>query len=301
MTTTPVLREGRPADLAAVEELASDSGCIRWGGMPRLTETLLTQRWQQPQLPQALIQVVETGNRIEGYADVYLASPSLAKFHGIASRPDAARTLIDWARTEATSRAIGLQARLPVIQDGVAVSPGVADHPAYDLLTDVGFRVSSTTRRMRLPRHSRPPAPALPPPYRLRDFDESLLPSLLATYYAAWPRDYSEDETPAKLASTFRRAAADLHLALGDGGGVVGYVLTTRTQEYGAIDEVAVHPDHHRRGLGEVLVLTAIESLGDRVIYLVVIDDNPAIRLYERLGFSVLDENLDLVLAEQGR
>ena len=144
---------------------------------------------------------------------------------------------------------------------------------------------------------SRLPPPALPPSYRRRNFDESLLPSLLATYYAAWPPDYPEGETPARLASTFRRAAADLHLVVADDGDVVGYVLTSRWPEYGEIDEVAVHPDHRRRGLGETLVLTAIESLGDQMIELIVMDDNPARRMYERLGFDVVDERLDLDLA----
>ncbi|MCY4130820.1 MAG: GNAT family N-acetyltransferase [Gammaproteobacteria bacterium] len=62
------------------------------------------------------------------------------------------------------------------------------------------------------------------------------------------------------------------------------------------MDEVAVHPSHRRKGLGEVLTLWAIQNLGDRTITLVVMDENPARNLYEKLGFVVWEERLDLML-----
>ena len=156
MTTTPVLRSGLPADLVAVQDLAANVDGTRWGGLPRLTETLLAQRWRQRQLPPALIQVVEMADRVQGYSDIRLASPTMATFDGVASGPDAARALIDWACKEANRRTTDLHTTLFVIEAGVAVRPRVADRPVYSLLADAGFRVSSTTRRMRLPRTREP-------------------------------------------------------------------------------------------------------------------------------------------------
>lgn len=71
--------------------------------------------------------------------------------------------------------------------------------------------------------------------------------------------------------------------------------MLSRTADAGVIDEVAVHPAHRSKGLGAALVRFAIKSLGDRSITLVIMNENPARRLYERLGFVVVEEHLDLV------
>ena len=99
---------------------------------------------------------------------------------------------------------------------------------------------------------------------------------------------------------SFRQATRDdLHLVVAHNGDVAGYVLTSRAPEGGVIEEVAVHPTHRRKGLGEALTLAAIRSLGDCTITLVVMDDNPVRTLYERLGFLVWEERVDLVLARR--
>lgn len=147
-----------------------------------------------------------------------------------------------------------------------------------------------------------PEPKALPRSYRFARFNESLLPALLATYYAAWPGDYYAGEETADIADAFRQAHSDdLHLAVANNGDVAGYVLTSRAPEGGVIDEVAVHPAHRRKGLGEALTRAAVRSLGHRTITLIVLDDNPARRLYERLGFAVWEERLDLVLDRHSR
>ena len=149
---------------------------------------------------------------------------------------------------------------------------------------------------MRLRRNGESEYRTLPQSYRLIDYDESLLSALIATYYAAWPKDYYEGDETSDIAEIFRQAnPSDLRLVISDAGEVVGYVLLSRTTEYGVIDEVAVHPAHRRRGLGEVLTQWAIRVLGDLTITLVVMDDNPARFLYEKLGFVVWEERLDLI------
>ncbi|MDE0422857.1 MAG: GNAT family N-acetyltransferase [Gammaproteobacteria bacterium] len=292
MTARLSLRQPRPDDLAAIENLAADIGCIRWGGAKRLAE-----RWQQ--LPATGIRVAEAAAVVQGYCDIHQASPTFPSwFHGIASNLDAARELIDWACEEA-GRGSTLQTSLFAKEAGQTLRPDVVDRPVYRLLGAAGFRPSSKTTIMRLAAET-PEPKALPRRYRLVPFDESLLPALLATYYAAWPKDYYAGDDSTDIADLFRQANRDeMHVVVADNGDVAGYVLTSRTADSGVIDEVAVHPAHRRKGLGEALTLTAIRSLGDRAITLVVMDDNPARGLYERLGFAVWEERFDLVLARR--
>ena len=297
MTASPLLRPGRHDDLAAIGNLASDMGLIRWGGLARLTAEQLAERWRKPQFPAHLIQVAETAGGVQGYSDIYQASTKLAWFHGIASNLDTARALIGRTSGEAASRAVTLQTSLFAMQAGRTLRPDVVERPVYSLLVAAGFRPSSTTRHMRRAPGDTP-APQLPRSYRLASFNESLLPSLLTTYYATWPSDYYRGDDTASIADIFRQARSDdLYLALAGNGDVAGYVLASRTPELGVIDEVAVHPAHRGQGLGEALVLQAMQSLGDRRISLVVMDDNPAQRLYERLGFALWEDRVDLVLA----
>ena len=206
-----------------------------------------------------------------------------------------ARTLIDWACEEAVCRGTPLQTSLFVKEAGQTLRPDVVDRPVYRLLGGAGFGPSSRTTTMRLAAEPTEPK-ALPQGYRFAHFNESLLPALLATYYAAWPEDYYAGDDIAGIAGSFRQAPGDdLHLVVADNGDVAGYVLTSRPPEGGVIDEVAVRPAHRRKGLGEALARAAIRSLGDRTITLVVLDDNPARRLYERLGFAAWEERVDLV------
>ena len=295
MTAHLRLRLARKDHLAAIEDLAAGPGCIRWGILPRLTAKLLAERWHK--LSPSLIRVAEAADIVQGYGDISQASPTHPRwFHGITPNLDAARTMIDWACEDAASRGSALQTSLFAKQAGQTLQPDVVDRPVYRLLVAAGFRPSSTTTTMRLV--AKPPEPkALPRRYRFAQFNESLLPALLVTYYAAWPKDYYEGEDTADIVDLFRQANSDdLLLVIADNGDVAGYVLTSRTPEAGVIEEVAARPAHRRKGLGEALTLAAIGSLGDRTITLVVMDDNPVRSLYERLGFAVWEERVDLVL-----
>ena len=188
-----------------------------------------------------------------------------------------------------------LQTSLSSVEEGRTIFQNVVDHPIYAPLAERGFRSFSTTRVMRLLPDSEAEQRLLPESFRLTPYDETLLPSLMATYFASWPKDYYQDDDSDSIASIFREAHDDdLRLLISGIGDVVGYVLLSRTTEFGVIDEVAVHPSHRRKGLGEALTQWAIRDLGDRTITLVVMDENPARFLYEKLGFVVWEERLDL-------
>lgn len=55
----------------------------------------------------------------------------------------------------------------------------------------------------------------------------------------------------------------------------------------GHIEDVAVHPDHQKKGVGKSLVLHLLERARERGCYKVVLDCKPALdTFYERCGFK---------------
>ena len=75
-----------------------------------------------------------------------------------------------------------------------------------------------------------------------------------------------------------------------DEGVVVGYIGSQMVFPESDIMNVAVHPQHRRLGIGEILVETLIRhlvNLGCESLTLEVrVSNEPAIALYEKLGFA---------------
>ena len=298
MSAFVTLRPVGADDVGGIEQLAADDSCVRWGGLTRLTAEMLVDRWQKPQFLQSLIQVAESTNGLLGYSDVYQVSPKLVRFHGVATDVEVAGSLIDGTRNDIESQDTNLQTSLSATEEGRILFTSISDHPLYKLLAERGFVPVSTTRIMRFLPKSRFEKRNMPKSFQLVAFDETLLSSLMETYYAAWPKDYYHGEEEEEIAGIFRQAhSEDLRLVISNMGDVAGYILLDRTPELGVIDEVAVHPMHRRKGIAEALINLAIDSLGDRAISLVLMDENPARFLYEKLGFIVHEERLDLVCA----
>jgi predicted GNAT family acetyltransferase len=62
-----------------------------------------------------------------------------------------------------------------------------------------------------------------------------------------------------------------------------------RVEGWGEVSAVCVHPDGQRQGLGEAVTLAAAEAIigrGDRAMLHVRSGNDPAHRLYQRLGFA---------------
>jgi ribosomal-protein-alanine N-acetyltransferase len=75
------------------------------------------------------------------------------------------------------------------------------------------------------------------------------------------------------------------------GSAIVGYVGFRRQDGEGHITTIAVHPDFRRRGLGEFLLLAALDkmlTLGvDRVTLEMRPSNDVAYQLYRKYGFAV--------------
>lgn len=80
-------------------------------------------------------------------------------------------------------------------------------------------------------------------------------------------------------------------LALGEGGGLLGYAVLSVVLDEGSLDNIAVAPEHRRRGVAEALLsaLTGFSREKLAVLMLEVRASNvPAIALYEKHGFAAV-------------
>ncbi len=83
------------------------------------------------------------------------------------------------------------------------------------------------------------------------------------------------------------------------GGTVVGYAVTGRAGPISYLQRLAVHPDAQRRGIATMLVNDALHwaaRRGARTMLVNTQDQNhPAVALYERLGFRLEPDGLDVL------
>ena len=73
-------------------------------------------------------------------------------------------------------------------------------------------------------------------------------------------------------------------------GAVVGYLDVENEGEFVALNNIRVAPSMQGRGLGGALVRRVIAEAVPKPVQLRVLRVNPARRLYERLGFRVIEE-----------
>ena len=75
-----------------------------------------------------------------------------------------------------------------------------------------------------------------------------------------------------------------------ENGEVVGYIGSQSVLGESDMMNVAVHPDHRRKGVAEALITALSDSLkarGNEVLTLEVrVSNTPAIALYDKLGFT---------------
>ncbi len=98
----------------------------------------------------------------------------------------------------------------------------------------------------------------------------------------------------------FGTGPADYCLVADEDGSVIGAVWTRIMNDYGHVDDdtpslaISLYREHRGRGIGTALIQRMLELLkeqGYRQASLAVQKANYAVRLYEKLGFRVVDEN----------
>ena len=269
------LRTASARDLDAVLALVKQGTPWRCGVGPSAAESL---RDGFERRGEAAIAVLEHRGTLSGFVRLGPRAASGCELRAIATdEPEFAR-LLDWAVDACPPRTV------------VWTSCTVTE-PAKALLRARSFAPGISQRTMQL--HKRVVAAnPLVEPYRLVPFDQSRLPSLLATYRAAWP-DEGVDAAQARR-SLLESDGLVLAEAVED---VVGYAMWEIVpSNLGLIHEVAVHPDHRRRGIGSALTAYAVRQLRQaRRIELLVVGEDPAQEMYAALGFEVVDDVVFMV------
>ncbi len=114
-----------------------------------------------------------------------------------------------------------------------------------------------------------------------------------AAFPAFWRLDGPglEDALAATPSARFRVAADPRR-----DGRLVAYAVTGRAGPRGYLQRLAVHPDHQRAGLGGALVVDGLRWLrrwgAKEVLVNTQVGNDPAVHLYEALGFELRPDGL---------
>ena len=246
-------------------------------GLGRFADVELARRLDGPD--STATELLRSDGAVSGFAAVTPRVLSGFDLTAIAVDRPAFLALIDWAAGSCPG------------DTALHTSASAADDARTALLQQ-GFRSYLVQRTMQFGADAPKPS-ALPGPYRFADLAEVGLAALMATYVVAWPED---DVDEADAEESFRET--DGLVVACDAAHVAGYATWERTEDgIGVIHEVAVHPARRRLGIGAALTVFAVERLRSATsrIELVVLDDNPARRLYERLGFEVVEDLVFMV------
>ena len=115
--------------------------------------------------------------------------------------------------------------------------------------------------------------------------DQSHVAPIAALEKLCFSDPWSENSIAYELASRLSYWLVAL-----ENGEVVGYIGSQSVLGESDMMNVAVHPDHRRKGIAEALVLALAKDLKERdnvcLTLEVRVSNTPAIALYEKLGFT---------------
>jgi ribosomal protein S18 acetylase RimI-like enzyme len=124
------------------------------------------------------------------------------------------------------------------------------------------------------------------------------------------------DALPDRIAQSLRQVRAGTYpeigpciepatiVALDAAGHVAGYIATVDMGLLAFVADIGVHPAHRRRGLARMLVVEAMRRVRDHgypMISLAVTARNPAVRLYEQIGFEIVNSGKTAIWWRDGR
>lgn len=117
---------------------------------------------------------------------------------------------------------------------------------------------------------------------------EEYLPTVAALERICFPADpWSEDLYRAALDNP----AVAVLLARGEDGALLGYAVLSTVLDEGNLDNIAVAPEHRRRGVADAL-LSALTAFGREHLACLMLEvrasNTPAAALYEKHGFTAV-------------
>jgi len=129
------------------------------------------------------------------------------------------------------------------------------------------------------------------------------LDSVMAVMEQAFGTRYGEAWTRSQCAGILPMSGVALRLARYDGE-AVGFSLFRSVADEAELLLIAVLPDHHRRGIGRLLLddfIQRAQADGASRVHLEVRDRNPAIAMYRAAGFKPVGRRRKYYHGEDGR
>jgi ribosomal-protein-alanine N-acetyltransferase len=115
------------------------------------------------------------------------------------------------------------------------------------------------------------------------------LDEVMAVMDRAFGTEYGEAWTRSQLAGILPMAGVSLMLARDGSGDAIGFSLFRTVIGESELLLIAVIPEHHRRGVGRMLLDDFLDQARDDKVsrvHLEVRDGNPAVAMYREAGFS---------------
>ncbi|MBM3285210.1 MAG: ribosomal-protein-alanine N-acetyltransferase [Candidatus Aminicenantes bacterium] len=117
------------------------------------------------------------------------------------------------------------------------------------------------------------------------------LPSVLAIERASFPNPWHESTFRGEI--YHRSISFPLVVVHATLNKVIGYVIFWQIGEDAQLNNIAVHPDFRRLGIGEFVLRQVIELSRFRGVRLLTLEVRPsntaALNLYRKLGFKMMD------------
>jgi ribosomal-protein-alanine N-acetyltransferase len=127
--------------------------------------------------------------------------------------------------------------------------------------------------------------------------------AVMSVMDSAFGRRFGEAWTRSQLAGILPMAGVSLMLAREPGDDATGFSLFRTVADESELLLLAVEPDHHRRGVGRLLLdefLDRARNDGVARVHLEVRDGNPAVAMYRKAGFSPVGRRRNYYHAPDG-
>ena len=146
--------------------------------------------------------------------------------------------------------------------------------------------------------------PALTHDLKIKPGTPDDIDAVMTVMEAAFGSTYGEAWTRSQLSGILPMNGVFLILACErDDGRALGFSLSRTVADESELLLIAVMPDQHRRGLGQLLLEDFIERARSETVervHLEVRDGNPAVAMYEAAGFSPVGRRRNYYRAEDG-
>jgi ribosomal-protein-alanine N-acetyltransferase len=128
--------------------------------------------------------------------------------------------------------------------------------------------------------------------------------AVMSVMEAAFGQRFGEAWTRSQLAGILPMGGVSLIVARGGRGDAIGFSLFRTVADESELLLLAVLPGQHRRGVGRRLLndfLKRARNEGVERVHLEVRDGNPAVSMYQDVGFTPIGRRRDYYRAENGQ